>query len=276
MGVPGEFDRKLYVANLPTDITEEELRKVFGLYGSVTEVHVMAQKVGYPDRSAFVRFEDAGEAAAAMAVLSEMYKFRDTYPVPVRVTYARADAREGTTVLPPPPGPPPPTAAPSGGGYSDGYGGQGGYGDQSGGYREQGGYGQGQGGGYGGGYGGQGAGGGYGGYSNGRPSDREHGGKLWVGNLPGDITREQVEKVFGVYGQVEEVNILPAKSRSGQLCAFVNFATATQADACLAAMATGYEMRAGEGELKVERPSDRRGKGGWGKGGGGGGRYGPY
>merc|ERR1719291_356984 len=73
-------------------------------------------------------------------------------------------------------------------------------------------------------------------------------------------------QTFGQYGRVVEVNILPSRSRSGQLCAFVNYATYNEAETCLRVMASGFELRPGEGELKVERPSDRPKGGGKGKG----------
>lgn len=366
-----ENERKLYVGNLPPDIVEEEIHEVFGLYGSIAEVYINTPRDNRSVRSAFVRFAEVQDAAAAMAVLSEMYKFREESSTPIRVNIAR------------------PSSSGAGKGFSgkgagsvgsdagevqsrdsrdhrdhrdhhDAYGsGHGGssrgdhYGGPPGGSdhyasdQRSSGYGCGSGGGHGGGsYGGSaydssgaygsgyGSGGAYGsgaavggpppppvgsggsggapvggggghwsgdGYgrppSNGRQdnggrwpvggypgetgtydganrdpiSGRDIMAKLWVGNLPGDASREMLEKVFGTYGQVEEVNILPAKSRSGQLCAFVHYATPQQADVCLTAMQAGYELRPGEGELKVERPAstrkgydkgDGRGKGG--------------
>jgi len=307
-----EDERKLYVGNLPGDIAEDEIHEVFSLYGNIDEVHINVPKDGRNARSAFVRFEESQDAAAAMAVLGDMYKFREMN-TPIRVNVARpafgaaggkgfgkfvngggygetgygaaADANAlapgvaapPAVATPPPPaaisargGPltnPPPAAPvsswssgapPSGGGHwGDGYG------------RAQ---------------------------ANGRPDAARHWGpgaypsdggrdpvsgrdlsaKLWVGNLPGDISPESIKEIFSKYGHVEDVSILPNKSRSGQLCAFVHYALPSQAEACLQAMSAGYELRPGEGELKVERHGGR-GKGyGGGYGGKGKRGYQPY
>lgn len=295
-----ENERKLYVANLPPDIAEEEILEVFNLYGPVEEVHINVPRDNRAVRSAFVRFAEPQDAAAAMAVLSDMYKFREDSVATVRVSVARPSTAlgpswpssgpyvgkagagkglgdtEGDGVagglhiaegcsggapvvsgdavgvpLPQPVGGGPLAPGPpvGGGGEwpAEGYGRAHANGKPDGGGRWAGGQSPEQ---------------GAVGTSGGRDpiSGRDLNAKLWVGNLPGDITREVLEKVFGTYGQVEEVNILPAKSRSGQLCAFVHYATPQQADTCITAMQAGYELRPGEGELKVERPASR-GKG---------------
>jgi len=41
------------------------------------------------------------------------------------------------------------------------------------------------------------------------------------------------------------------------LCAFVVYASAQEAEACLRVMHSGFELRPGEMELKVERAPDR-------------------
>jgi len=95
--------------------------------------------------------------------------------------------------------------------------------------------------------------------------------KLWVGSLPGDVTQQEVEKVFARHGRVQEVTLMPVKSRSGQACAFVHLATPGEADACLVAMQAGVEIRPGDGPIQVERPGSRKGEapggysGGYGK-----------
>ncbi|CAE7788425.1 ppsD, partial [Symbiodinium sp. CCMP2456] len=208
-----DTDRKLYLANLPQDIAEEELREVFGVYGRIEEVIVLGSKAAdRTDRTGFVKFVDKEDAAAALAVLNDMYQFREDSET-VRVSWARphrddkghkghghgygyAGGQSGGKgppmpplpappsggPPPPPPAapPPPPMPAPKGGG----------------GFR---GPGQGE--------------------------------KLWVGNLPGDITETEMHKAFGQFGSVDEVNILPARSRSGQLCAFVRYATPAEVTA---------------------------------------------
>jgi len=281
-----EDERKLYVANLPPDITEAEISEVFELYGPLVEVYIAVPRDTQAVRSAFVRFEEVQDAAAAMAVLSDMFKFREDAPKPTHVSVARLGVGiSGSNKPPTPPAPGVPLKGPVNGmvaggcdaghppvavgvpvappvvppqlpqpplapgmaghpaacadptnGYADGRWGGGGWVQSnsypsisypsSAGVRDP-------------------------------VSGRDINAKLWVGNLPQDITKEVLEKVFGTYGTVEEINILPAKSRSGQLCCFVHYANPQQADICIAAMQVGYELRPGEGELKVERPASR-------------------
>ena len=133
----------IYVGNLPYTMTEEELRELFGQYGTVTTVQLIADReTGRMRGFGFVEMED-GSDAAIQALNRFDFKGR-----PLQVNEAR------------PRGERPPRGEGGGGG---GYGGGGG---RSGG----GGYGGGGGGGYGGGGGRSGGGGGYGGGGGGRSS----------------------------------------------------------------------------------------------------------
>lgn len=223
-----DLERKLYVRNLPGDISDAELKEVFGIYGPLEEVVVLSNKTNdNPLRTALVKFLAKDEAAAAMAVLNDMYKFREgsAQPEPIRVSLARPREQERTlkteSGTPPPVLPPPAPGAPPSTDFGS--------------------------------------------------KAKDGGDKLWVGNLPVDITDAELQKVFGRYGKVEDVNILPARSKSGQLCAFVRFSSVPEADACIAGMA-GFKFRPGDGEeIRVERPSERRkgkdaGKGDWSRG----------
>lgn len=255
-------ERKLYVQNLPGDISDAELKEVFGIYGPLEEAVVLSNKLADVSvRAAIVKFLNKDEAAAAMAVLNDMYKFREDSAElePIRISLAREgrpkDHERGSkgsfeSATPPPAErgafnqfdrsrwtqtptheqrlPPP---------------------------AERGAINQ---------------------FDRSRlpppapppvpapPSSvfsskaRESGEKLWVGNLPGDISDDELHKVFGRYGKVEDVNILPAKSKSGQLCAFVHFSAAREADDCIAGMA-GFKFRPGDAEeVKIQRHSERR------------------
>mmetsp|Transcript_62695 Transcript_62695/g.179806 ORF Transcript_62695/g.179806 Transcript_62695/m.179806 type:complete len:293 (+) Transcript_62695:63-941(+) len=252
----GALDPRLFVKNLPADIDEDELREVFGLYGKISDVLVNRPTPERIERSAFIHYEDYACRDAAMVVLGDMYKFREEGPPvivgPVRQPDkgAKGFGRDHKGGCQPPPLPLPPQQSWSNGGSWHGGGDASAPGPASGvnlvvappappappsAQHASGG-------------------------SWGKPSDggnRDPMGKLWVGNLPADISDHALKQVFGVYGEITEVNILPSKSRSGQLCAFVNYASKEQADACLTVMHAGYEMRTGDGELKVERPSDR-------------------
>jgi len=285
-GPPGamyEDDCRLLVEKMPLDVTEDEIREVFSLYGTIADINVNMHVAGLPERRAYVRFDVAQEASAAMVVLNDMYKFREgRNPISVKpASHGDANSRVRSVGAPPaagatPVGAPPPSnavtpvvcewngappvpqpngkgGAPVGGAKMESKGSTspappvGGYTSCV-------------------------DGGSFG-------SQTPAGAKLWVGNLPGDITSEALEKVFASYGQVSEISVMPVKARSGQACAFVNYKLPQHAEACLTAMAFGYEIRPGEGPIKVERPSDRKGKGkgGWHCGEKGGDtRYRPY
>jgi RNA recognition motif-containing protein len=136
---------RLYVGNLSYNVTEPELRDVFGEGGrNVVEVKiVMDRDTGRPRGFAFVEMGSDEEATAAISSLSG----REIQGRAINVSEARA-------------------RAPRGGGGGGGYGGGGGgYGGGGGGYG---------GGGGGGGYGG--GGGGYGGGGRGGRGDRGGGG----------------------------------------------------------------------------------------------------
>eukprot|EP00927_Polykrikos_kofoidii_P026274 TRINITY_DN2342_c0_g1_i1.p1 TRINITY_DN2342_c0_g1~~TRINITY_DN2342_c0_g1_i1.p1 ORF type:complete len:397 (-),score=71.93 TRINITY_DN2342_c0_g1_i1:45-1163(-) len=85
--------------------------------------------------------------------------------------------------------------------------------------------------------------------------------KLYVGNLPGDISQECVESVFKTYGRLEDVHIMTGRSKSGQACAFVVYQSVADADSAVLAMQKGYEIRPGEGPLVVKAAEEGKGKG---------------
>lgn len=293
-------ERKLYVANLPPNVTEDEIRQVFGLYGDCEEVHINPAKVEGGRRSAFVKFQEPRDAAAAAAVLHDVHVFDgqentdSNKSSAIRINFAQHKERftndrgssndnRGST-------------NDRGGWKNDskndswskssdwnksksdsgdsysynnrGYGDRGGnsWGDRSSGgdrssYGDRGGNS----------WGDRSSGGDRSSYGdrqsyNDRQGTASHkkddAGKLWVGNLPSDITPAGLEQVFGAYGRLAEVSMLPCKSRTGQNCAFVHYAEARSADACLAAIGNGgYQMKPGDGDIKVERPGQRQSKG---------------
>jgi RNA recognition motif-containing protein len=77
---------KLFIGCLPEDITQEELKTVFGTYGEVIHLHIMKQNSMTGLRAAFVYYStrDAGEDA--IKVLNNVYKIRvdATQPIQVR------------------------------------------------------------------------------------------------------------------------------------------------------------------------------------------------
>jgi len=101
-----------------------------------------------------------------------------------------------------------------------------------------------------------------GGESYGRTDDRGPrreevvgGDKIYIGNLPGDIAKEAISMVFGTYGAVQDLHIMSGQSKSGQSCAFLTYSTPEAAKNAIAAMAGGYEIRPGEGNIIVKYPN---------------------
>ena len=59
--------------------------------------------------------------------------------------------------------------------------------------------------------------------------------KLFVGNMPGNVSTDEIESVFSKFGELVEVHIMSGtRSRSGQSSAFVKF---NSLEACYAAIA---------------------------------------
>jgi len=83
--------------------------------------------------------------------------------------------------------------------------------------------------------------------------------KLYVGNLPADITREAVDMVFSTYGRVQDVHIMNARAKNGQSCAFVIYSNSAEAKTAISAMQVGYEIRPGEGNIFVKYADDAKG-----------------
>jgi RNA recognition motif-containing protein len=58
---------KIFVANLSPSATEDDLRRVFGAYGTVSEVNLLSDRVSGQSRGlAFVTMESGAEAQMAM------------------------------------------------------------------------------------------------------------------------------------------------------------------------------------------------------------------
>ncbi len=146
--------KRLYVGNLPYQMTDAELNELFAAYGAVESAQVIVDReTGRSKGFGFVQMGNPAEAdAATQALNGQQFKGR-----PLTVNEARPKSEFGG----------------GGGGGGGGRGGRGGYGGSGGGYGGGGGgggYGGGGGGrgGYGGGGGGRGGRGGYGGGGGGR------------------------------------------------------------------------------------------------------------
>eukprot|EP00930_Biecheleria_cincta_P075790 TRINITY_DN62991_c0_g1_i1.p1 TRINITY_DN62991_c0_g1~~TRINITY_DN62991_c0_g1_i1.p1 ORF type:complete len:148 (+),score=27.45 TRINITY_DN62991_c0_g1_i1:2-445(+) len=76
--------------------------------------------------------------------------------------------------------------------------------------------------------------------------------KLFVGNLPADITAEVLALVFRTYGTVTNTHIMAGKSKSGQSCAFVEYMTPLEAETAVLTLHEKYEIRPGDGSIIVK------------------------
>jgi len=91
------------------------------------------------------------------------------------------------------------------------------------------------------------------------------GSKLYVGNLGYSVTSEQLQELFGNYGEVQSVNIIEGKGFG-----FVEFAEASHAESAMEAL-NGSEF---EGRtLKIDEARPRKPREDRGGGYGGGRRY---
>jgi len=272
---------KLFVGSLPADITKEEVELVFKTYGELKDVHVIPgdkNKSATGQSCAFVMYTKKEEGDTAISTLDGVYKIREGEQQPIKVNWARAAGGKG--------------GKDSWGkgkdswgkGY-DSWGGKGGYDSWGGkgGYDSWGGKGGydswGKGGcwdswggkgGYGGkdGWGGKGWDSGKGwsdggkGWSDGGKGGGGSGTKLFVGNLPQDITQEALEYVFKAYGTVQKTHIMAGKSKSGQNCAFVEYSKPEEAETALTTLHDKYEIKPGAGMIMVKRArSDGKGSG---------------
>jgi RNA recognition motif-containing protein len=62
---------KIYVGNLPYEVTEEELRQEFGTFGEVTSVNIITDRYsGRPRGFGFVEMASVSEGQAAIAGLN--------------------------------------------------------------------------------------------------------------------------------------------------------------------------------------------------------------
>ncbi|CAD7931073.1 unnamed protein product [Amoebophrya sp. A25] len=82
---------KLFVGNLPPDISQEDLRTVFNTYGMVTDVHIMTGRSQSGAACAFVHYGDQLSADQAIAALNKAYKIRIDATDPITVSYAKMD-----------------------------------------------------------------------------------------------------------------------------------------------------------------------------------------
>jgi len=63
--------KNLFVGNLDSEVTQEELRRLFEAYGQVVQVHIIRDRdSGLPRGFAFVEMTNAAEAEKAIRALN--------------------------------------------------------------------------------------------------------------------------------------------------------------------------------------------------------------
>jgi len=63
--------KNLFVGNLGSEVTHEELRQLFGAYGQVAQVHIILDRdTGLPRGFAFVEMSNESEAEKAIQALN--------------------------------------------------------------------------------------------------------------------------------------------------------------------------------------------------------------
>lgn len=71
--------------------------------------------------------------------------------------------------------------------------------------------------------------------------------KLFVGNMPGDVTSDEIESVFRKFGTIVEVHIMCGnRSKSGQSSAFVKFISHESCEAAISEMHLKGTIRIGD------------------------------
>lgn len=241
----GDDDRKLFVGRLPDDIQEGEIWTIFKTYGPVSNVKILDKGA---QKAAFVTYDTKYAADVAVQVLNDVYRFRTDARDPIHVSLARSGGASRSSSRSDQ-GPPPHLSAASPYGHPGGCGGYGG-----------GCYGYGPSYAYGGGFPGY----GYdqGGYDHrhdtGGGGGGAQGSKVYVANLPEDITKDALEYVFRTYGRLQNVHIMESKAKNGRIAAFVFYTNPDEARKCIAAMKSGYEIRPGQGDIQVKYASDQR------------------
>jgi RNA recognition motif-containing protein len=234
----GDDNRKLFVGRLPDDINEDEIRMIFNTYGRVENVKILDKG---SQKAAFVTYDSQNGADIAVQVLNDVYRFRPEARDPIHVSHARTGGGGGSSRSDQATsrGAPTPTGGYGGFGYPPA-----GYGHPSGGYP---GYSYDQS-------------STYGRYDAPRSSGGAGGAgsKIYVANLPDDITKDALEYVFRTYGQLRDVHIMGGRSKNGRAAAFVCYSDPEEARKCVLAMQSGYEIRPGQGDIHVKYASDQR------------------
>jgi RNA recognition motif-containing protein len=217
---PQQFaEYKLFVGNMPCDVSNEEIASVFGKFGELAEVHIMSgTRSRSGQSSAFVKFMSMDACTAAIAELNMKGRLRPTDTDLLSVKFAKASPSpvrnpasepstslgsliclDGTSTAASTPFTTPmssPTTA----------------------YRP--------------------------------PTSGTV--KVFVGGLPTYVDRDDLIAIFAPFGKVESVHLMNNnKSKSGQACGFVNFHARREAHAAIETLGGKYVLEAEQPAITV-------------------------
>jgi len=279
-------ENKLFVGHLPADITEEDLRTVFTTYGEVSNIHLMGKVSDRGHTCAFVSYVKQEAAEDAIAVLDGKYKIRDSPDAEfICVSWKKQGASapsnnsgwnnrhySGSQWSSPQTSPSWSSKSSSSWGSdsssswnssaSNGWNSSGAgnswqerpqsWGQNSGKSDSW--------------SGSKGSSWGQSDWSSSNGSKGksapEPSNRLFVGNLPADISEDSLNYVFGTYGKVVDVHVITGKAKSGQSCALIEMGNVEEAETAIATLHEKYEIRPGDGPIMVKfgNPSGKGGK----------------
>jgi RNA recognition motif-containing protein len=197
-------DFKLFVGNMPCDVTSEEIEELFSNFGELVEVHIMSgARSRSGQSSAFVKYSNMESCNAAIGYLNMKGKIRVTDKDLLSVKFAKPQTCTPCLT--------PNTAPPSGFIFLDGTSTAASTPMTT---------------------------------PVGSPTSLKTTAgtvKVFVGGLPQYVDRDDLIAIFSPFGKVESVHLMNNnRSRSGQACAFINFYRRNDAQAALAALAGKY------------------------------------
>ena len=202
MGSTQLNDYKLFVGNMPADVSNEEILDFFSPFGDVVEVYIMSgTRSRSGQSSAFVKFASLESCYSAISALHLKVRVRETDPDALSVKFAKSGPAplrnpaseslgtfDGTSTAASTPASTP-VASPSSAARQI-------------------------------------------------PSGLI---KLFVGGLPTYVDRDDLIVMFAPFGRVESVHLMNNnKSKSGQWCAFINFYSRCEAQSAIDSLGGKY------------------------------------
>ena len=99
----GDGDAKLFVGMLPKTMDDAQIESMFGLFGPITEIHMIRDQGGNSRGCAFVKFEDRASAVRAIEEVNLRVALIPGRAVTVKFADKRNGNKGGNTMAPAPP-----------------------------------------------------------------------------------------------------------------------------------------------------------------------------